>query len=130
MKNVCIACEGVGYHYDRDLGEITGDCPDCNGTGKAEEVASKNYPRHNEYRVELTFVVPEDWHVPADVMEYADELWLRHHNEAPVGSDYVLAYIERQLLQHSEVRIPNISVGKYVFLARSIHLSPQSETLF
>lgn len=121
----CPICEGNGYpKWEEEFTSKT-TCAECEGTGFIEQ----RYPNHNEYRVELTVVVPEDWYIPDDVMEYADQIWLRS-NDQPAGGDYVLAYIEKQLLKHPEFRIPNISVGKYVFLARSIHLNTNDDKLF
>lgn len=122
----CPICEGNGYpQWEEDFASKT-ICRECEGIGFIDQP----YQHYNSYRVELTFVVPENWHIPSDVMERADELWLRQNNEAPAGADYILAYIEKQLLSNPEVRIPTISVGKYVFLTRSIQVNTETDNLF
>lgn len=124
----CQSCEGNGYYYDKDLGELTGFCPTCNGEGFTESEFVRTY---DSFHVELTVKVASDAYFSEDIRRKVELLgW--GHDEYPVQSDYLLQLITNYLDRHrlDGVSVQSISVGKKITYVNSIDVEPNQPTLF
>lgn len=127
---VCQHCDGNGYHYDKDLGEITGFCTGCDGTGFVESVVPS---RSDSFHVELQVQVDDNAHFSEVVRRKVESLgW--GYEDYPVQSDYLLQLLSDFFSKlHSDgIRLQSISVGKHIVYVNSIDFGGNNnqQTLF
>lgn len=126
----CPTCEGNGYNYDKDLGEFTGLCPECNGEGIVE---SSYFRTTNSFHVEMTIQVAEDAYFSDDIRKQVDSFgW--GADGYPVQGDYLLHLISSQLdrFRADGISVQSIAVGKKVVYVNSLDLHGNNDqpTLF
>jgi len=126
----CQQCDGNGYHYNYDLGEITGFCPQCDGTGFVESVPSN---RINSFHIEIQVQVNEDAHFHEDIQRKVESLGWSYH-DYPVQSDLLLQLITDffSKLRNDGITLKSVAVGKQVIYVNSIDLGGNNNqpTLF
>lgn len=124
--STCQVCDGNGYAYDTALGEITGYCPECNGTGKKEVTAS-----WSQYHIEATVLVSSHVTFPDSITHKIQYEVLVHEGDVANNSDYLMELIIKSLDSVDGIHTQSISVGKLLDPVRMYNISePNQQTLF
>ena len=126
----CQACEGNGYHYNKDIGEITGYCPQCDGEGFVEKVIDQLI---SLFHVELNVAVTKDALFHESIRREVESIgWSL--DGYPVQSDLLLQLLIQffDQLRRDGITLKSASVGKKIVYVNSVDLEENNNqpTLF